>query len=285
MRFCKYCGAPLAKDAGPAAAVLDRKITRPETPSALATPAPPSALASEPGRVGPVAGGAAARLVAIAKDGSEGTSWALSGETVDVGRDEGDIRLADDAFVSPRHLRLTRRSDGWHLHDLASVNGVYLRVRKPTPLVDQDLILVGLQVLRFEVVKEAEQGLGPAIQHGTQLFGSPIVPRHARLCQRSVEGITRNVFHLQRDETVIGREAGDLVFTDDPFLSRRHVTIRRDPASKAFTIEDLGSSNGTYLAMKGDVLLADGDFVRVGQHLFRFDLGGASGASPAWRSA
>ena len=132
-------------------------------------------------------------------------------------------------------------------------------------------------------MKESELGLGPALQHGTQIFGSPVVPRHARLSQRSVEGITRNVFHLQRDETVIGREAGDLVFTDDPFLSRRHAVIRRDPATKAFTLDDLGSSNGTYLAIRGEVAIAGGDFLRVGQHLFRFDVG-APGA-PAGRGA
>jgi pSer/pThr/pTyr-binding forkhead associated (FHA) protein len=162
---------------------------------------------------------------------------------------------------------------------------VFLRLRSPKPLVDSDLLLVGLQVLRFEAVTSAEQGLGPATQHGTLLFGSPVLPAHARLCQRTVEGVTRNVYYLHRDETTIGRESGDVVFTDDPFLSRRHLVVRRDASTGAFTVEDLGSSNGTYLAIHGEAPLEPGDHLRVGQHLFRFDLAGAGGGGGARRGA
>jgi pSer/pThr/pTyr-binding forkhead associated (FHA) protein len=87
-----------------------------------------------------------------------------------------------------------------------------------------------------------------------------------------VEGATRDVFYLGRDETVIGRESGDLVFTNDPFMSRRHAVFLRDPATNAFLLQDLGSSNGTYLAIRGEHELAHGDHVRIGQHLFRLDV-------------
>ncbi len=63
---------------------------------------------------------------------------------------------------------------------------------------------------------------------------------------------------------MLGRESGDVVFTEDPFLSRRHAAIRvlgREPASRAplapgakpapdsvsFALVDLGSSNGSFL--------------------------------------
>jgi pSer/pThr/pTyr-binding forkhead associated (FHA) protein len=174
--------------------------------------------------------------------------------------------------VSPRHLRLVRREDGWYAKDLGSVNGIYLRLRRAHALLDGDLLLIGLQVLRFEAVRDAEQGFGPATQHGTLLFGSPMLPRYARLCERTVEGVTRNVFYLHRDETIIGRESGDVVFTDDPFMSRRHVSVRLDGATATFTATDLGSSNGTYVAVRGETPLGHGDFLRVGQHLFRVDL-------------
>ena len=113
------------------------------------------------------------------------------------------------------------------LRDLDSTNHVYVRLRKPHPLRDGDLLLLGLEVLQFQTVSDGERGLGHAIQHGTFLFGSPATPRRARLCQRTVEGVIRDVYHLFRDETIIGREVGDIVFTADPFLSRR---ARRHPA-------------------------------------------------------
>jgi len=270
MLYCQFCGASL------------RTNDRP--PSAAPAHAPAIADGGAPyhhnvsdrvtARSGPVAspGEVSGRLVTIARDGAEGASYPLSGEQLDIGREEGNILLREDAYVSPRHLRLARREDGWYAKDLGSVNGIYLRLRRAHALLDGDLLLIGLQVLRFEAVRDAEQGFGPATQHGTLLFGSPMLPRYARFCERTVEGVTRNVFYLHRDETIIGRESGDIVFTDDPFMSRRHVSIRLDGATATFTATDLGSSNGTYVAVRGETPLAHGDFLRVGQHLFRVDL-------------
>jgi hypothetical protein len=130
-------------------------------------------------------------------------------------------------------------------------------------------------VLRFELVSDAERGLGPATERGTRVFGSPALTRHARLCQLTVEGVPRDVYYLCRDETVIGRESGDVVFTNDPFMSRKHASLTRDPALGAFTLADLGSSNGTYLAIRGEQEVVNGDHLRVGQHLFRLDVGRA----------
>jgi pSer/pThr/pTyr-binding forkhead associated (FHA) protein len=294
------------------------------------------------------------------------------GETTDIGRVEGNIVVADDRYISPRHARIALRSGAFYLRDLESVNGVFVRIpfevagaaawahraegaapardgardplrdttrdepsrgsghdamrnatdpreapretdrREADPhagqprirrspdagalpageanaanqadseqvLADQELFLVGQQVLRFEVVKHAEEGFGVASENGTLLFGTPASPRLARLSQRTVEGVVRDVFHVRKLETVIGRESGDIVFTDDPFLSRRHAVVRVHPgpapdAPRRFTIADLGSSNGTFLQVRHEVRLRHGDQFRIGQQLFRFDLDAA----------
>ena len=211
-----------------------------------------------------------ARLVVIGQDGTPGREYPLAADQTDVGREEGDIRLPNDPYVSPRHARVLRRDGRFSIRDLDSVNGVYHRLRSPHQLEDGDLVLIGLEVLRFEVVKGAEKGLGVAVEKGTRVFGSPAAPRYARLCQRTVEGATRDVIYLTRDELTIGREAGDLVFTADPFMSRRHAAIKRH--GDGFQIRDLGSSNGTYMAIRGESALESGDHVRIGQHLFRLDV-------------
>jgi pSer/pThr/pTyr-binding forkhead associated (FHA) protein len=149
---------------------------------------------------------------------------------------------------------------------------VYVRLRRAEKLDHGDLVLVGLEVLRFEIVSDAEKALGPALERGAQVFGSPATTRYARLCQRTVEGITRDIHSLYRDETIIGRESGDIVFTSDPFMSRQHAAIARDPYDGTFTLRDLGSSNGTYLAIRGEVALQSGDHLRIGQHLFRLEV-------------
>jgi pSer/pThr/pTyr-binding forkhead associated (FHA) protein len=237
----------------------------------LASVEPSAAVAAEAPRHRTEAG-AGPRLVLIAEDGSSGAEYPLGPDQTDIGREHGNILLAHDPYVSPRHARITRRQGRIYIRDLNSVNGLYWRLTGPHPLRHGDLLLLGLQVLKFEIVNSEEQGLGAALEHGIALFGSPAAPRYARLRQRTVEGVDRGVFYLCGNETIVGREAGDIVFTSDAFMSRSHASIMRDPTSGTFTVRDLGSSNGTHVGIRGEIQLQPGDHVRIGQHLFRLDV-------------
>lgn len=212
-------------------------------------------------------------MVVVVEDGSDGKAFDLKGPIVVVGRTEGDVMLFDDPFVSPRHARLVERDGQWAIQDLHSVNGVYVRLRGRRALESGDLILLGSQVLQFHAVTDEERQLGAASQHGTRVFGSKPVTRLARLDQRAINGLVSDVYYVHRDETILGRETGDLVFTTDAFLSRKHAALRRDPTTDRFHIEDLDSSNGTYVAIARETALETGDRVRIGQHLFRFENG------------
>lgn len=259
--------AAAARDAG-----LDdvfELVQRPEVPRPTLPDVRPPTRSHRPA----VAGPPLPHLAVISQDGSTGQTFWIENGSVDVGREEGDIRLATDRFVSPRHARVFNRAGGFFLRDLGSLNGVYLRVRESETLKDADWILLGSEVLRFGLLDDAEHGLGAANERGTDVYGSPARPRYACLCERTVEGVNRNVFYISADEIVIGREFGDLVFTADSFMSRRHAAIQRDPTAGTFSLRDLGSSNGTYLAIRGEVELREGDHLRVGQHLFRFGFG------------
>jgi pSer/pThr/pTyr-binding forkhead associated (FHA) protein len=229
------------------------------------------------------------RIVVITREGGEGASYPIR-DQLDIGRTEGEVIIAEDRYLSPRHARIVRvsRPDDsarkrsapeFALVDLGSTNGIYLRLdresARETSLEDQDLFLVGQQVLKFDIVRDAEEGLAPAMQHGTLVFGTPTTPRYARLSQRTVEGVTRDVFHVQKAETVLGRESGDIVFTDDPFLSRRHASIKFDHEGRRFVLADLGSSNGTFIQIRGQVTIKSGDQFRIGQQLFRVELSAA----------
>ncbi len=271
-QFCKYCGlslTPIDSSPPPAAAAAAAPVES----------SPPFGGAAE--KTGPLGGAPAipaggARLVAILKDGSEGQTYPLDREATEIGRKEGNILLPDDPYLSPRHARLLEQGQRYFLKDLASTNGIFIRLREKSRMHHSDILLVGQQVLRFDVLEEAERGLGPASQHGTLVFGTPEGNCIARLCQMTTEGIVRDVYHLRGQEVVIGREGPDIVFPDDPFMSRKHARISYDGTSRTFILEDLGSFNGTSIRFRGERELLSGDQFRVGNHLFLFETGGVA---------
>ncbi len=264
--FCRFCGTKLPPTAAPVQAA----------PVPVAVPVPVPVAAPVRTLVG--------RLIVIAKDGSEGVSHSVY-ERLDIGRNEGDIRIPDDRFLSPKHARIELREGRPYLVDTSEGNGIYLRLRRsrtgteagPVPLADQDLFLVGQQVLRFEAVLGAEDLTPARIGQDTFLFGTPAARRFGRLVQRGVEGTSLDIYNLRRSETVIGRESGDIVFTDDPFLSRRHAAVRIEEGGARVSLWDLGSSNGTFYRLRNDVELRHKDQFRVGQQLFRLELQPAFG--------
>lgn len=209
-----------------------------------------------------------ARLIVIAQDGTAGQEYPIINGQIDVGREAGDVRIATDGYACPRHARIAWKNGTFWVTDLGSVNGVFVRLTAPERLQHGDTILLGMGVVRFEIVTSHEMSLAPAIERGTRLFGSPATPRYARLVERTVEGIARNVMYLSKNVVTIGRETGDIVFTDDPFMSRQHACLERQ-SDGTFLLKDLGSSNGTFMAIRGERVLPDGSHIRIGQHLFR----------------
>jgi pSer/pThr/pTyr-binding forkhead associated (FHA) protein len=210
------------------------------------------------------------RLVAVRRDGSDGESYPLVGEQIDIGRTEGDLHF-EDPHLAPRHARISLRSGQYVISPLEGRNGIYRRITEPTELSDGHLTLVGKQVLRFELLEDVEKTLRPALEHGVLLFGTPLKSPWGRLRQITSAGTTRDIFHLTRGDLVIGREQGDIVFSDDEFMSRRHALLQF--RNGRALISDLGSSNGTYVRLAGQHILATGEMIRLGDELLRFEMG------------
>lgn len=224
---------------------------------------PPQAVAT------PRHGTTFGRLVAVYRDGTDGSAFPLTGEQMTIGRTEGDLVFADDRYLAHRHAHIERRGGGALVRVLDTVNGVYIRVRDPVTLHDGDSLLIGKEVLRLELVDAAERDPQPTLQHGVLLFGSPARAPWGRLRQLIVSGATRDVIHVTRPDFVFGREDGDLRFPDDEFMSRRHASLSyRDGR---ITLTDLGSSNGTYVRLRREQELRPGDLLRMGDQLLRFE--------------
>src|SRR5215470_3092421 len=74
-------------------------------------------------------------------------------------------------------------------------------------------------------------------------------------------------------ETVIGRAADATLTIDADSVSRRHARVVRDAGDgPAFCLEDLGSTNGTYVNDRRveRAALGDGDIIRIGAVMLKF---------------
>ncbi len=79
-------------------------------------------------------------------------------------------------------------------------------------------------------------------------------------------------YTLSREETVLGRGTKADIILDEPSISREHARVAVD-AEGAYVIEDLGSTNGTFVGGKPvkRAVLKSGDRVQLGsEYTFRF---------------
>jgi pSer/pThr/pTyr-binding forkhead associated (FHA) protein len=208
-------------------------------------------------------------LVCINEDGTDGNRIDLQYNDSVIGR-AGDIRYPTDAFLSPKHARLTIESGKLFIEDLYSLNGTYVKLSEEKRLTPGDTFLMGRQVLRFEKF-DAQIVPKARANDGTRYMGSPPPSGHFKLVQVGIGGVTQNVFCLYDSGAVIGREKGDIIFPRDKFMSGRHAQVfPRDDGH--YYLTDMGSSNGTWVKIWERRELGGGDFVFLGQQLFRVEV-------------
>src|SRR3954470_12602836 len=81
--------------------------------------------------------------------------------------------------------------------------------------------------------------------------------------------------------SVIGRDPSSGIVLDDPEASRRHASV--SASGDSITVEDLGSTNGTYVAgerIQGSRAVGSGDRIRIGTTVMEVRVG-ADAAPPA----
>jgi diguanylate cyclase (GGDEF)-like protein len=82
-------------------------------------------------------------------------------------------------------------------------------------------------------------------------------------------------FDLRKDGTVVGRSSKADIQIDQESISRNHAKL--SGKGRQLTIEDLGSTNGTYVndeQIAGQYQLRNGDLIKIGRTIFKFIAGG-----------
>ena len=209
-------------------------------------------------------------LVLISEMATEVQRFERKHTSTTVGRVDGDVRFADDQYLSPLHAKLSWEDGRLEVRDLGSRNGTWVFLEEPYRLADGDVFLIGSQVIRFR--RLGYPGPHAPDADATKRMGSMVPSADiASLTQLRADGSSRDVIQLSPGRDVhIGRERGDWIFPYDPSMSAQHATVRSEDAD--FVLMDDHSRNGVAIAARGAMVLRHGSRIMVGDKLLRVEL-------------
>lgn len=92
----------------------------------------------------------------------------------------------------------------------------------------------------------------------------------ARLVLLLPNGQEGGTYPLKPDKTLIGRQQGNILFLDDPYVSPLHATFHRTP-NNGMIVRDENSLNGLFLRLREKTPLEHSDVLLIGKQLFLFE--------------
>lgn len=209
------------------------------------------------------------RLVVIKGEGGDGATYHLRGQTTTIGRSSAEITFSEDPFLSPEHAKFTSQNGRLFVQDVGSANGVFLRIKKPTPLDDGAYLLVGEQLLRLA---HRPFGDGSPNADGTYFYGSPRPVGEFQVVQCLAGGGEGRTVTAEGSSLSLGREGNTMNFPDDRFISGHHARLDASSDGDHVILTDTGSRNGTFIRLTGAQELFHGDYLFVGQQLLRVEI-------------
>jgi pSer/pThr/pTyr-binding forkhead associated (FHA) protein len=212
-------------------------------------------------------------VLTILDDGSmeQGEEVRLRRERFSIGRTSGDVQIPNDTSISGAHaeIRRTPWKGGfqWHLHDLDSVNGTFVRCVRAV-LHENAILILGTR--RFRLRNPLKPGSMPLMTRDTNLLDGRHIPdavwpvlTEASAKPGAVE------FSLRSDKLVIGRAGGGAdIELDDPLLANRHAELKR-MRDGTWMIAAETTRNGIWVSISA-VGLTPWSFFRCGEQRFRF---------------
>jgi pSer/pThr/pTyr-binding forkhead associated (FHA) protein len=140
-----------------------------------------------------------------------------------------------------------------------------LKPNEPQLLEFGDVFRIGQEIVRFEELKSP-----PRSPDGVERFGSPAKGYIGRLALVIGRDTTGNAFPIPERGVHCGRERGDILFSEDGYVSGLHCRVAKGADGRVY-LTDVGSSNGTFVRLRAERALSPGDILLMGQQLFRVD--------------
>jgi hypothetical protein len=212
-------------------------------------------------------------ILTVLDDGSldQGEDVRLRRERFSIGRTSGDVLLPNDPSVSGAHaeIRRTAWKGGfqWHLHDLESVNGTFVRCVRAV-LHEKAIVILGAR--RFRLSNPLKPNAVPVAGHDTNLMDGQHIPEAVWPVLMEASAKPGAVAcSLRSDRLVIGRAGGGAdIELDDPLLANRHAELKR-LRDGSWMISAETTRNGIWVSVSA-VGLTPFCFFRCGEQRFRF---------------
>jgi len=196
------------------------------------------------------------------RSGDEVRELTLGKLPASIGRGPDNDVVLSDQTVSRHHAQLDQIDGVLHITDAGSLNGTRvndqtLEPRVPHPVRDGDSISIGCFTLTLRPAPEESRAAEAAPE-----------PREA--APEPLQEEKLQIPDLQeRSCLTIGRDPNNDVVIAHPMVSRKHARIARTGPGGQHTIEDLDSTNGTFVngeRIVRPIALHRGDTIQIGSY-------------------
>jgi pSer/pThr/pTyr-binding forkhead associated (FHA) protein len=212
-------------------------------------------------------------VLTVLDDGSQerGEDHRLRNDVCSIGRTNADLRIPHDPSISGTHAEIRRTpwkgGHQWHLHDLASVNGTFVRC---VQAVFHGSAIVILGSRRFRLVNPL---MPPRVAvHAAQtrfIDGTPLPRTVWPMLVEASQQPGGLELPLRCDTLSIGRAGGGAdIELDDPLIANRHAELRRQRDGSWLIVAET-TRNGVWVSVSA-VALSGFCFFRCGEQRFRF---------------
>ncbi|MFM8413459.1 MAG: FHA domain-containing protein [Planctomycetota bacterium] len=214
-------------------------------------------------------------VLTVLDDGSRdsGEEVRIRGEVLRIGRADGDVTIPNDSVISHTHAEIRRvpwkGGFRWHLRDLESRNGTFVRCARAV-LHTSAIVILGSR--RFRLRNPLRSDAAAAESASTRLMDGSQIPASVWPSLEETTGGPRALrFQLRTDSLDIGRAGGGAeIQLDDPLLAYAHATLKR-LRDGTWVISAERTRNGVWVSIS-DVVLGGNCYFRCGEQRFQFTI-------------
>ncbi len=196
------------------------------------------------------------KLVQLRNDGRAGREFDVTQKAI-IGRTQGDFTFPNDEYMQSPHARLLVELGQMFLEPLPEADTFFSLVGS-CRLQQGDVVSFGAQVLEFRV---DEAALAEASRTGTGL-GELTAMLHGAVAEFISLNPDGKRYPIREEQTTWGRTKATYTFPTDTAMSRSHAEVYH--RGEDFFIEDLGSTNGTFVMAREKTPIPAGAILSLG---------------------